>query len=233
MLDSELYQEVLGRFSLLLTAVPIGFTALMPVVNPIGTAVILSGLTSSADASLRSQLARRIAINSAMVLVVSLLVGSKLLEFFGVSVAIVQALGGFVLASMGWKMLNKQDSADEHDKVAAKVSSNSPLWESVFYPFTFPITVGPGCVAVAITLSAHSQHADAIDTVLTQLGYFVGIVCVSILVYLCYKYSSGLMRHLGRAGTAVLMRLISFLVACIGAQISWQGIAKLIAQIPS
>lgn len=233
MLDSSTAQLFFSSIDLLLKAVPVSFTALMPCVNPIGTAIILSSLTVGADPSTRKQLARRVALNAAGLLIGSLLIGSHLLEFFGVSIPIVQAVGGFVLASMGWKMLNKQDSAEDHDKSTAVVAESSSLWSRVFYPFTFPITVGPGCVAVAITLSAHSQKADAIGTALVQTGDVVGILVVSALVYLCFQYSAFVMKSLGQSGTAVLMRLISFLVTCIGIQISWEGLQILARQVVS
>jgi multiple antibiotic resistance protein len=231
MLDSATIQQITSQMELLWKAVPVGFTALMPCVNPIGTAIILSSLTTGADTKTRRQLARRIAFNAAALLIGSLLIGSHLLQFFGVSIPIVQAVGGFVLASMGWKMLNKQDSAEDHDKSTAVICESSSLWSRVFYPFTFPITVGPGCVAVAITLSAHSQKGDVIGTALAQTGDIIGILAVSALVYLCFQYSAFVMKSLGESGTAVLMRLISFLVTCIGIQISWEGLQVLAHQL--
>jgi multiple antibiotic resistance protein len=231
MFDPQIIRDATSQIELLLKAVPISFTALMPCVNPIGTAIILSSLTVGTDPVARKQLARRISCNAALLLIGSLLVGSHLLQFFGVSVPIVQAVGGFVLASMGWKMLNKQDSAEEHDKTSAIVPESSSIWSRVFYPFTFPITVGPGCVAVAITLSAHSQSEDMLSTALIQTGDIIGIIAVSTLVYLCFQYSTFVTKSLGQSGTAVLMRLISFLVACIGIQISWEGIQVLLQQV--
>jgi multiple antibiotic resistance protein len=231
MFDPQIIRDATSQIELLLKAVPISFTALMPCVNPIGTAIILSSLTVGTDPIARRQLARRISCNAALLLIGSLLVGSHLLQFFGVSVPIVQAVGGFVLASMGWKMLNKQDSAEEHDKTSAIIPESSSIWSRVFYPFTFPITVGPGCVAVAITLSAHSQSDDMLSTALIQTGDIIGIIAVSTLVYLCFQYSTFVTKSLGQSGTAVLMRLISFLVACIGMQISWEGIQVLLQQV--
>jgi len=233
MLDSPTFQLIFANIEILLKAVPVSFTALMPCVNPIGTAIILSSLTAGSDPKTRKQLARRVALNAAALLIGSLLIGSHLLEFFGVSIPVVQAVGGFVLASMGWKMLNKQDSAEQHDKSSTVVAESSSLWSRVFYPFTFPITVGPGCVAVAITLSAHSQKGDFVGTALVQAGDVIGILAVSALVYLCFQYSAFVMKSLGESGTAVLMRLISFLVTCIGIQISWEGVRLLARQVVS
>lgn len=221
--------EIPSEINSFVGAIPVSFTALMPCVNPIGTAIILLSLTRGADSRTRKQLARRIALNTALLLIGSLFAGSYLLQFFGVSLPIVEAVGGMVLATMGWRMLNQRDHGDA-DKTATHTEPAS-LWQSVFYPFTFPITIGPGCIAVAITLSAHSHRDTVVQTGLTQAGFVVGILAVSLLVYLCFQYSEGITKRLGASGTSVLMRLISFLVACIGAQIAWDGISALLAQV--
>jgi len=70
-----------------------------------------------------------------------------------------------------------------------------------------------------------------IGTALAQTGDIIGILAVSALVYLCFQFSAFVMRSLGESGTAVLMRLISFLVTCIGIQISWEGLQVLARQI--
>jgi multiple antibiotic resistance protein len=223
--------EISSQIHTFVGAIPVSFTALMPCVNPIGTAIILLSLTRAADSKTRQQLARRIALNTALLLIGSLFAGSYLLQFFGVSLPIVEAVGGLVLATMGWRMLNQRDQVDA-DKTATQTEP-AGLWQSAFYPFTFPITIGPGCIAVAITLSAHSHRDTVLGTGLTQAGFVVGILAVSVLVYLCFQYSEGITKRLGVSGTSVLMRLISFLVACIGAQIAWDGISALLAQLSS
>ena len=78
MLDSSALQLIVSNMDLLLKAVPVSFTALMPCVNPIGTAIILSSLTAGADPTTRKQLARRVALNAGGLLIGSLLVGSHL-----------------------------------------------------------------------------------------------------------------------------------------------------------
>jgi multiple antibiotic resistance protein len=225
-----MFTELLARIYMLLKAIPWVFTALMPCVNPIGTAIILLGLTRDADAATRRQLAKKIAVSAALLLIGSLLGGSYLLEFFGVSVPIVQVAGGLVLASMGWGMLN-QSSTAEQSNAPETGSTQRSLWDNAFYPFTFPITVGPGCIAVAITLSAHSRHDSLLDTTFEQVGAVLGIVGVSLVVYFSIVYSDRLTKRLGPSGTSVMMRLIAFLVLCIGAQISWAGVQSLVKLI--
>ena len=76
-------------------------------------------------------------------------------------------------------MLNQRVQTDA-DKSAGHAAAHS-VWENVFYPFTFPITIGPGCIPVAITLSAYSHKSTVLQTGLAQAGFVLGIIAVSFM----------------------------------------------------
>lgn len=218
---------MLPMFLTLVKVVPLAFVALFPVVNPFGTAIILAGMTGTLDRKTRHVVAAKIAINTAVLLTVVVLAGSYLLAFFGLTIPIIEAAGGFVLASMGWKMLNQEESA----AAAPTAGSPSRLTEMLFYPFTFPITVGPGCIAVTLTLSAHSQHEGLAQTALHQGGVIVGIIGVAALMFVSFAYSDQLEKRLGPSGTKVTMRLMAFVLVCLGAEIFWNGASTLLRQV--
>jgi multiple antibiotic resistance protein len=216
-----------------LKSVPVVFTALLPLINPIGTALILAGLTAGTSNEVRRALAKKIAINTILILTTLLLVGSYILAFFGISVPIVQMAGGVVLASMGWNLLNQTDSASPADSANTPREDASVYFSRTFYPYTFPITVGPGGVAVALTLSAHAMRANILtETLISQAGALVGVIGLGIVMYFSFAYSSLLTKRLGKTGMSVLLRLIAFLVVCIGAEISWSGIRTLLLELP-
>jgi len=54
-------------------------------------------------------LARKIAGYSFAILAASLLVGTMILNFFGVSLPVIQIAGGMVVAATGWNLLNQSD----------------------------------------------------------------------------------------------------------------------------
>ena len=60
-----------------------------------------------------------------------------------------------------------------------------PLEERVFYPFTFPITAGPGCIVVMVTLSAHASGKGVLSAVMAHAGIAIAVVFLSVAVYLC------------------------------------------------
>jgi multiple antibiotic resistance protein len=94
-------------FAGVLEIVLIEVAALFPIVNPVGTAPIFLGLTRGASVSTRTTLARRIAVNGFILLVASMLVGSYILAFFGISLPVVQVAGGLVLTATGWSLLTR------------------------------------------------------------------------------------------------------------------------------
>src|ERR1700689_2364713 len=138
----------------------LAFSALLPVVNPLGSALLFLGIVGVAPADVFSSLARRIAIKATLFLLVVELVGASLLNFFGISLPVVQVAGGFVLAAMGWSLLNKPDSAAAP---ASTDQSVSALDDMAFYPLTFPLTAGPACVVVTLTLGAHASRGSFVN----------------------------------------------------------------------
>src|SRR3990167_3174321 len=81
------------------------FAAILPILNPAATAPIFLGLTEGASPSTRALLARRIARNMFALMVGSMLVGSYVLDFFGISLPIVRVGGGLILAATAWRLL--------------------------------------------------------------------------------------------------------------------------------
>src|SRR5271157_2775051 len=89
------------------------YAGLFPIINPIGNAPIFLGLTRHCDEAERNSLAFRVTLNSFFLLLGSLLVGSYVLEFFGITLPIVRVAGGLVVAATGWNLLQAQYEVSE------------------------------------------------------------------------------------------------------------------------
>jgi multiple antibiotic resistance protein len=199
------------------------FAALFPIVNPLGMAPIFAGMTLPYSHEVRRTMARRIGINGFVLLVVSLFIGSYILEFFGISIAAVQLGGGLVVAISGWRILNrKNDVADREAEATPRDSAE--ILSKAFYPLTMPLTVGPGSIAVAITLGSNAHEETHLQLILTALAGVLGSLLIGISIYLSYAYADRLERLLGATGTSILIRLSAFIVLCIGIQIMFNGL---------
>jgi multiple antibiotic resistance protein len=203
------------------------FVTLFPVVNPIGDAPIFLSLTRRYPESAQKLLARKIAAYGFMLLAVSFLFGSVILDFFGISLPVIQIAGGLVLASTGWSLLNQPDR-DSPGKESPETLEDA--LEHAFFPLTLPITVGPGCISIAITLGAHLRHQAGSGF---EHGYprhflaaLLGMFLLCLLVMVCYGNADRLVRMLGKSGTTIMTRLSAFILLAIGVQIMWNGLTS-------
>ncbi len=202
-------------------------SALFPIVNPLGGSPVFFSLTAEYSHETRKALAMRIARNSFFLLVGSYLIGTHVLAFFGISIPVVQVGGGLVVTSTGWTMLKRKD--DEERKEVRNAQPQDPFRQA-FYPFTLPLTVGPGSISIAITLGANAHH-NGWDP-WAALTALVGSAIMAASIYICYGFADRLVRFLGPSAMTVIMRLSSFLLVCIGVQILWNGISALLAIVP-
>ena len=200
-------------------------TALFPIVNPIGGSPVFLLLTQDYSEPSRRLLARRVAMNSFILLIVSVVVGTHILSFFGISLPVVQVGGGLIVVSTGWAMLTRSDQVDRgqsHQSV-----TQQDILKNAFYPLTLPQTVGPGSISIAITLGANEpRHLGT--NVVALISAAIGSALIALTIYICYGYASRLAAAVGPSGMNVILRLSSFLLVCIGVQIFWNGLSALI-----
>jgi multiple antibiotic resistance protein len=213
-----------------------GFSALLPVVNPLGSALVFLGLVGIVPPEIYRSLARRIAINAIVFFAVIELLGSALLSFFGISLPIMQVSGGLVLAAMGWSLLNEKDPQttvnQAHEEVEANQQAKSKsLEQGAFYPLTFPVTAGPGCIVVMLTLSAHASKKTLTDNVLAHAGLLLAVIVLSALIYVCYAYAPQITRKISPPTAHGILRVVAFILLCIGVQIAWNGAATLLTTV--
>jgi multiple antibiotic resistance protein len=201
--------------------------ALLPIVDPLGGAPIYLARTHDLTPEERGRMAKAVAINSFLLLIASALVGAYVLDFFGLSVPVVQVAGGIVVCALAWSLLNSPDSPTTLVRSETPAFTPDDLSRRAFYPLTMPLTVGPGSISVAITLGANPSQGLR-PLLVTALAHAAGIFIVAVSVYLCYRYAGPILRKLGPTGTSVVVRLSAFILLCIGVQIAWNGVHALL-----
>ncbi|MFZ6691658.1 MarC family protein [Undibacterium sp. SXout20W] len=220
----------INAFLKALIVVPV---TVLPILNPIAVAPIFLSMTGPIDPALSNRLAKRIALNCFFLLMGALFIGSYVLEFFGISIPIVRVAGGIVVGMTGWKLLNDQSQDKLLNSVAATHGGNwsrDELRRRSFYPFSFPLTVGPGTIAASITLGAQLPHKP-VDFLVTSIASALGVLLTTLVIYLCYRFARNMEKFLGEVGATVLMRLSAFILLCIGIAIGWAGISDLLAEL--
>jgi multiple antibiotic resistance protein len=201
--------------------------ALLPIINPIGNLPIFVSIARG-HALTMHRMAARVAINSWIILMSSMLVGTYVLDVFGISLPIVRVAGGMLVVMAGWRMLYSEETDAVRVAVADQAAEFSELEvvKRSFFPMSFPLTAGPGAIAASIALGTASPDAPS-NYFIGVIVAFLGTACTIGVVYICYRYATWLLRRFGDIGTMVMMRLMAFILICIGLQMMWTGWADL------
>ncbi len=205
--------------------------AILPILNPAATAPIFLGLTEGASAGTRALLARRIARNMFVLMTGSMLIGSFVLDLFGISLPIVRVGGGLIVASTAWRLLNANHASDDRRTELAEAFTTEHAHRQAFYPLTFPISCGPGSIAAAITVGV-ALHDQKLTLSLARMGGGVlALLVIAGVLFLALRYAQKLLKPLGDAGTVIFLRLSAFILLCLGVQIIWDGARELLLSL--
>ena len=204
-------------------------TALFPIVNPLANTPIFLSLTPGYSSDARTILSRKIALNSFWLLTGSMLIGSHILSFFGISIPVVQVGGGLVVMSTGWTLLQQREAEQSRNRAEKGKITREDIANRAFYPLTLPLTVGPGSISVALTLGVN--EAPQRSTLVRLIAAIIGPALVALTVYLSYRFAERIARVLGETAMNVIVRLTSFILLCIGVQIVWGGVRALLDSI--
>jgi multiple antibiotic resistance protein len=218
------------HFNTFIHLVFIGFVALFPVVNPIGTAFILSPYFSDLSRQQRISAIWRVTLYSFIICAVTLFVGHWILELFGLSIPIIQLAGGIMICKIGWEFLSSDAKEVEESKASDKkqLEKIKEVENKLFYPITFPITAGAGTIAVLFTLSAQSADKDLSVYLVNMGALFISVIGICLLIFIFYLNTNRLISFMGSHNEEIINRIMAFLIFCVGLQIAAGGITHLI-----
>lgn len=199
----------------------LAYGALFPVINPLGSALMFITVVGSVPNEQFRYLARKVAVSMVLFLLVFEGGGAALLNFFGISLPVVQLAGGFVLAAMGWRILDQDGSASGQQTSSTRDVGS--LDDKIFFPLTFPISAGPASIVVTLTLSAHASRHELVSNVLGHLGMALAIVALGVTIWLCYAYAPRITQKIAPATVQGILRVVAFVLLCIGVQIASNG----------
>ncbi|GAA5263765.1 multiple antibiotic resistance protein [Acidiphilium sp. MT5] len=214
-------------------ALLLGFPALFSIVNPLGGAIIFNEATADRTHDERLILARRVALNATLVMLVSLWAGTYILSFFGITLNALRLAGGLVVATRAYQMLTAPEVQDARKQAQAETASptlNLPNIATIaFFPLTLPLTTGPGTIAVAIALGTQRPVYGT-----SLLWFFAGLslaaLATAALIWITYSLSDRLGSLLGETGRHIVARLAAFLLLGIGVQIMLSGAVPVLHQ---
>ena len=205
------------------------FMALFPVANPVGAGFLVNGLLSGLNDEDRRSIIRRIVTDYLLVGLGSLAVGHFVLSLFGLSLPVIQLGGGLLICRTALQWLGDSDSSVGRTQGKdVNPIHKSAIESQIFYPITFPISIGPGSVSVILTLMASvSMKNGWARGLLSYAIIALVIVLMCLILYLFLSQGERIIRKIGNSGSIVINKMVAFFTFCVGVQIVVTGIAKL------
>ncbi len=197
-----------------LSSVTVTLITLLPIINPVNTAVLLLSISSHLSIKERNHQIMLACIYMTGILISFLLAGHLIMIIFGISLPGIRIAGGMIIGFLGFRMLfpGKEDITLEGKQEALQKSNIS------FSPLAMPSLSGPGAIATVITMSSSIDGRHGYDKVFAFTGVIIAIVITAIVAWLILRSAGFMSRVLGVNGVDSLSRIMGFLLVCIGIQ---------------
>lgn len=202
-------------------AVALTIAALFPIMNPFSTAPLFLSLTAKMEPARRNRQALMACIYAFAILVLFLLLGAAIIDFFGISVPGIQVAGGLIVSVIGLRMLFPAPAANGMNTPRLQPAEE----EIAFTPLAMPSLAGPGSISVVVTAASQirAHHADHYFEVYT--GVIAGMIITVVTAWIVLRTATSLGRVLGPSGIDAMTRVFGFLLVCIGMQFLLTGIS--------
>jgi multiple antibiotic resistance protein len=169
----------------------------------------------------RTAAAIKLTIYVTIILVISALIGKELLEAMGVNLDAFGAVGGLVIAAMGFEMLYggnvpKAEGQEERDEGPQDGSG-------LMIPLAIPLIAGPGAIVTTITFASQNTTAEGLGIMAIAIGI------VSVVTFLFYRFMGDLLARVRPTTIAILARLGGLILATLGVQMLLNGLKNFFA----
>jgi multiple antibiotic resistance protein len=190
------------------------FLALFPIVNPLGGIPLFFSLTGDYTPEERRVAALKTSAYVIAILIIFMLFGRFVLNFFGISLPVLKIAGGLIVANTAWGMVTGSHRVTKEETSEALTKEDISLT-----PMAMPMLSGPGSIGVVMGLAG-----DA-DNLLSYLGMVIGIVALGHTFYLCLPRGGPFVKRLGPGAVGAINRIFGFLILAIAVQLVWNGAA--------
>lgn len=158
--------------------------------------------------------------SSFLIMTISMLFGTAVLGFFGISISAFQIAGGVLLCVSGMGMMNSNDT------LKGVSGSYSQLISTAIVPVSMPLTTGAG------TMSTVTLFADIASHHQESLMLFGAICTMTVIIFLIFYFATNLLQILGEIGMSVLTKVMGLFTLAIGVQFIVTGVTKIYLTLP-
>lgn len=156
-----------------------------------------------------------------LTMIITMLAGLAVLNFFQISVPAFRIAGGLLLLSTGFGMMNSVEKSIElTEQTFSKIISTAII------PIAIPITTGAGTMSTIILFSESAHNKPYL-----QFALLGAIIAMTILIYLSFWYAPKIVKYLGTTGLDVLTKIFGLITLALGIQFILTGISQAFPKI--
>jgi len=189
------------------------FAALLAIMNPLTVVPVFLALTEGYSPAARRAVAVTAAVTVFVTLAVVLLSGTRLLDFFGITLDDFRVAGGILIFIMALSLLRAAPSRMRHLPEEAESADNP-----AFFPLAIPMMAGPGSMTTVILFGA--ANGGSVD--LASALAVIALVCLLIVATL---FMAGwLAREVGVTGMNIATRLMGLILSAVAVSMIFEGL---------
>ncbi|MHB1586835.1 MAG: MarC family protein [Acidiferrobacteraceae bacterium] len=197
-----------------------GLVGVFAILNPLGAIPLFLSLTADKSAQEMHRIAAKTATAVAVILILSVWVGERLLDFFGIGVPAFRIAGGLLVLLIAIAMFHAKTSPARHThEEDAEAESKEDI---AVVPLAIPLLAGPGAISLVI-VNAHQASG-----LIGKFFFSVGIVIVAGIVWSVLWLAEPIGRRLGTAGLNIATRVMGLILAAMAIQFMAAGLLVLL-----
>src|SRR5438477_6640094 len=209
----------------------LSFIAVITMVNPLAVVPSFIALTDGTSRGTRARIALLAGLSCVAVLIVFLLAGNYIFQFFGITVPAFQIMGGILFLTNALRILIADDRRaynvggekrmEDSDVEKAEIDPSS----IAVVPIAVPMLSGPGAITSVMVLVNLYPRIDQ------KMAVLVAIAAVGAISWAVLLAAVPLSRMIGDRGRAVFAKIMSLLLGAIGIQFIINGVTPVAVEI--
>ncbi|MCX5945056.1 MAG: MarC family protein [Cyanobacteria bacterium] len=156
-------------------------------------------------------------------LVVFMLFGTAVLNFFGISISSFEIAGGLLLGGVGMEMMNSANHGPAaHKSVDIPDQDDfSTALSNAVVPIGIPLTVGAGTASAVVLFASAASHNASSDSLLAAI---LTLVLINALVF---RFANTVMRRVGPLALTIFTKIMGLFTLSIGVEFVVHGVSTI------
>ncbi len=196
------------------------FVAMIVIVNPLGIMPVFVAMTADTAEAERKKIAGIASISVAIVLLISALLGERVLEIFGISIASFKVGGAILVMTAALSMMQAMPTRDKQTPEEAEEAHDKASIAVV--PLAIPLLAGPGAMSTIIIYASEKKSFLHLGTVCLV------VIGIALVTWLALRIASKVGSRMSKTTVNVATRIMGLLLAALAVEIFAGGIVELI-----